>query len=97
MSQGAASISAGGNLAGLASAQLAGEDFLAGLDRQRADTAGQQLNPVPGLASTTAAGLARRITGAQWLLVETGLAAVTGRMLGLLPAARAAAVARPVA
>jgi hypothetical protein len=57
---------AGELLTGIAAAQLAGEDFLAGLDRQRADAAGQQLTPVPGLASTTAAGLARRITPAQW-------------------------------
>jgi hypothetical protein len=28
-------------LVGIASAQLAGEDFLVGLDRQRADAAGQ--------------------------------------------------------
>jgi hypothetical protein len=84
---------AGELLAGLAAAQLAGEDFLTGLDRQRADVAGQQLTPVPGLASTTAAGLARRITPAQWQAVEAGLAAVTGRMLSLLPAERAAALA----
>jgi hypothetical protein len=55
--------------------------------------AGQQITPVPGLASTTAAGLARRITPAQWQAVEHGLAVVTGRMLSLLPAARAAALA----
>ena len=83
---------AGELLAGIAAAQLAGEDFLTGLDRQRADAAGQQITPVPGLASTTAAGLARRITPAQWRAVESGLAAVTGRMLGLLPAPRAAAL-----
>ena len=47
---------AGELLTGLAAAQLAGEDFLTGLDRQRADAAGQQITPVPGLASTTAAG-----------------------------------------
>jgi hypothetical protein len=57
---------AGQLLAGIAAAQLAGEDFLAGLDRQRADVAGQQITPVPGLSSTTAAGLARRVTGEQW-------------------------------
>jgi hypothetical protein len=57
----------------------AGEDFLSGLDRQRAGAAGQQLTPVPGLASATAAGLARRITPAQWQAVESGLAVVTGR------------------
>jgi hypothetical protein len=84
---------AGELLTGLAAAQLAGEDFLAGLDRHRADAAGHQLTPVPGLSSTTAAGVARRITGAQWRAVETGLAAVTGQMMGLLPAARAAALA----
>jgi hypothetical protein len=32
---------------------------------------------VPGLAWTAAAGLARRITGAQWTAVEAGLVAVT--------------------
>ena len=85
---------AGELLAGIAAAQLAGEDFLTGLDRQRADTAGQQVTPVPGLASTTAAGLARRVTPAQWRAVESGLAAVTGRMLGLLPAERAAGAGR---
>jgi hypothetical protein len=52
----------------------------------------QQVTPVPGLASTTVAGLARRITTAQWQAVETGLAAVTGRMLALLPAERAMAL-----
>ena len=83
---------AGELLAGLAAAQLAGEDFLTGLDRQRADAAGQQIMPVPGLASTTAAGLARRVTPAQWQAVETGLAVVTGRLLGMLPAPRAAAL-----
>ena len=84
---------AGELLCGIAAAQLAGEDFLTGLDRQRADAAGQQITPVPGLASTTAAGLARRVTPAQWRAVESGLAAVTGRMLSLLPAGRAAALA----
>jgi hypothetical protein len=51
---------AGQLLVGIAAAQLAGEDFLVGLDRQRADGAGQQQCPVPDLAATTAAGLARR-------------------------------------
>ncbi|HEY5989914.1 MAG TPA: IS1380 family transposase, partial [Streptosporangiaceae bacterium] len=83
---------AGQLLTGLAAAQLAGEDFLVGLDRQRADASGQQITPVPGLASTTAAGLARRITPAQWQAAEAGLAAVTGRMLGMLPAPRVTAL-----
>jgi hypothetical protein len=64
--------SGGQLLVGMAAAQLAGEDFLVGLDRQRADVAGQVLAPVPGLGSTTAAGLARRFTGGQWRAVETG-------------------------
>jgi len=84
---------AGELLTGIAAEQLAGEDFLAGLDRQRADAAGQQITPVPGLASTTAAGLARRLTPVQWQAVESGLAVVTGRMLSLLPVQRAAALA----
>ncbi len=84
---------AGELLTGIAAAQLAGEDFLTGLDRQRADAAGQQVTPVPGLASTTATGLARRVTAAQWQAVEHGVAAVTGRMLSLLPAERAVALA----
>ena len=87
---------AGELLCGIAAAQLAGEDFLTGLDRQRADIAGQQICPVPGLASTTAAGLARRITPAQWEAVERGLAAVTGRMLDLLPERAAALAGGPV-
>lgn len=84
---------AGELLVGMAAAQCAGEDFLVGLDRQRADAAGQQITPVPGLASTTAGGLARRFADDQWAAVETGLAAVTERMLALLPDARAAALA----
>jgi hypothetical protein len=77
-------------LTGIAAAQLAGEDFLTGLDRQRADAAGQQITPVPGLASTTAAGLARRVAPGQWRAVEAGVAVVTGRVLGLVPPERAA-------
>jgi hypothetical protein len=84
---------AGELLTGIASAQLAGEDFLTGLDRQRADEAGQQLTPVPGLSSTTAAGLARRISPAQWQEVEAGVAAVTQKMLDRLPPERAGALA----
>jgi len=79
---------AGELLVGLAAAQLAGEDFLVGLDRQRADVAGQMIVPVPGLASTTAAGLARRITDPQWRAVESGAARVTQRMLARVPIAR---------
>jgi hypothetical protein len=81
-------------LVGLAAAQLAGEDFLVGLDRQRVDVAGQSLAPVPGLCATTAAGLARRLSDTQWAAVETGLGDVHATALATLAArvpARAAA------
>jgi hypothetical protein len=81
---------AGELLVGVAAAQLAGEDFLVGLDRQCADVAGQVIAPVPGLASTTAAGLARRFTDAQWRAVEVGVACATARMIDRLPARRRA-------
>ena len=80
-------------LTGMAAAQLAGEDFLVGLDRLRADEAGQQVTPVPGLAASTATGLARRFTRKHWRGAEMGLAAATSRMLGLLPAERAGELA----
>ena len=80
-------------LAGMAAAQLAGEDFLVGLDRVRADQAGQQVTPVPGLATSTAAGIARRFTQKHWRGTEAGLAAATAGMAGLLPAERAAELA----
>ena len=86
-------------LVGIAAAQLAGEDFLVGLDRQRADEAGQALAVVPGLASTTAAGLARKFTDGQWHAVETGLADVATAALRALAAvapARAAALCETV-
>ncbi|MGH3701953.1 MAG: hypothetical protein ACRDQY_21360 [Pseudonocardiaceae bacterium] len=78
----------GALLVGLAAVQLAGQDHLVGLDRVSADVAGQALVPVAGLGSTTAAGLARRISTEQWAVVQTGMAAVIARMLARLPAAR---------
>jgi hypothetical protein len=83
-------------LVGVAAAQLAGEDFWVGLDRRRADVAGQVISPVPGLPATTAAGLARRVSSDQWRAVETGLAAATARMLRMLPQERAAALSEVV-
>lgn len=75
-------------LLGMATAQLAGQDFLVGLDRVRADEAGRKLVPVPGLATSTACGLARRVRPEQWTALECGIAAVHQRMLDLLPATR---------
>jgi hypothetical protein len=86
-------FSGGQVLTGMAAAQLAGEDFLVGLDRLRADAAGQHLVPVPGLATSTATGIARRLTARHWRGAEAGLAAATARMTGLLPAGRAAELA----
>jgi Transposase DDE domain group 1 len=80
-------------LTGMAAAQLAGEDFLVGLDRLRADEAGQQVTPVPGLATSTATGLARRLTVRHWRGAEAGLARATAKMACLLPAERAAELA----
>ncbi|HTQ88754.1 MAG TPA: IS1380 family transposase [Streptosporangiaceae bacterium] len=80
-------------LAGMAAAQLAGEDFLVGLDRVRADQAGQQITLVPGLATSTATGIARRFTAEHWRGAEAGLAKVTARMVAMLPAERAAELA----
>ena len=92
-------FSGGQLLVGIAAAQLAGEDFLVGLDRQRGDEAGQVLAAVPGLASTTAAGLARKFTDGQWHAVETGLADVAAAALAALAVvgpARAAALCETV-
>ena len=80
-------------LTGMAAAQMAGEDFLVGLDRVRADAAGQQLVPVPGLATSTATGIVRRFTARHWRGAGAGLAAATARMVSLLPAERAAGLA----
>ncbi|HWO60267.1 MAG TPA: IS1380 family transposase [Umezawaea sp.] len=89
-------FTAGQVLVGLACAQLVGEGFLVGLDRYRADAAGQVLAAVPGLSSTTAAGLARRLSDGQWRAVETAVGDVHTAMLALLPAQRATALCEQV-
>jgi hypothetical protein len=89
-------LTGGQLLVGVAAAQLAGEDFLVGLDRRRADRAGQVLAPVVGLSSTTAAGLARRFSDAQWHAVETGIGGIHTAMLAALPPKRAAALCETV-
>jgi Transposase DDE domain group 1 len=89
-------FSGGELLVGMAAAQLAGEDFLVGLDRQRADVAGGVLAPVSGLSSTTAAGLARRFTDGQWRAVETGIGDIHTAMLAALSPRRVAALCETV-
>ena len=80
---------AGQLLVELAGAQLAGEDFLVGLDRRRSDVVGQRCFGQPGIASTTAASLARRLGPAQREGVEAAIAELTRRVMGLLPVGRA--------
>lgn len=81
---------AGEFLVALAQAQMCGHDYLVGLDRVRADEVAAELSAGPIPASTTAATLAQRLSGQQWLSVEDGLAAVARRVLMLLPVGRRA-------
>jgi len=80
--------SAGELLVGMAQSQLLGADALVGLDRQRADVAAAELSAVPVLASTTAAGLARRFGPEQLAGVETAIADLARRSFDLLPVQR---------
>lgn len=94
--QRARGLSGGEFLVGLACAQLAGEDYLVGLDRRRADTAGGLLAPVPTAPSTTAATLAKRFDTSAWHAVEAAVGQITGRVVGHLdPRRRAALLASP--
>src|SRR6266545_945152 len=73
----------------LAESMLVGGDFLCDLDSLRADVAGAALRTIAcPPAPTTAAGPARRFGPAQLRGIERGLAAVTARAVGLLPAPR---------
>lgn len=81
-------LTGGELLVSMASTQLAGQDFLVGLDRRRADTAGQELEPVPTPAATTAAGIAQRFGPRQLAGIETGIGQVNTTLLGLLPLVR---------
>ena len=78
-------LSGGQLLISMASAQLAGEDFLVGLDRRRADVADQLLEPVPTPASTTAAGIAEHFGPEQLVGIETAVAKINTTMVSLLP------------
>lgn len=94
--QRARGLSGGEFLVGLACAQLAGEDYLVGLDRRRADVAGSCLSPVSAAPSTTAATLAKRFDTARWRSVEAGVGRVAVRVLRHLdPRRRAALLAAP--
>ena len=81
-------VSGGQLLAGLAQCQLLGGQNLTGLDQQRLDTAAGRLSALPGLPSTTAAGLARRFGAGQLAGIEAGASGITARAFGLLPPQR---------
>jgi hypothetical protein len=83
-------LSAGGFLVAVAQAQMFGAQFWTGLDRRRADTAGEALSVVATPASTTAVDLAQRFGPAQLAGIEEGIGETICRVLGLLPAARRA-------
>jgi hypothetical protein len=80
--------SAGELLVGMAQSQLLGADALVCLDRQRVDVAAVELSAVPVLASTTAAGLARRFGDQQLAGVETATADLAAVAYAMLPVER---------
>jgi hypothetical protein len=90
--QRARGLSAGEFLIALACAQLAGEDYLVGLDRRRTDAAGEELAPVPTPPSTTAATLAKRFDTPHWHGVEAAVGRVAGRVIGQLSGPRRSAL-----
>lgn len=85
-------LSGGQVLTAMASCQLTGGDYLVSLDRRRADTAGQQLEPVPTPPSTTAAGIARRFGAEQLGGIETAIGQVNTAMVGLVAPVRRSAL-----
>jgi DDE family transposase len=85
-------LSGGQLLTALASAQLTGADFLVRLDERREDVAGQQLEPVPTPASTTAAGIARRFSAEHLRGIETAIGQITNRMVSLVGQVRRSAL-----
>jgi hypothetical protein len=81
-------LSAGEFLLAVAQAQMFGAAFWTGLDRRRADVAGEALSAVATPASTTAVELARRFGPMQCAGVEEGIGEIVCRVLGSLPAVR---------
>ncbi|MEV0129018.1 IS1380 family transposase [Dactylosporangium sp. NPDC050688] len=81
-------LSAGQFLVAVAQAQMFGAQFWTGLDRRRADAAGEALSAVATPASTTAVQLAGRFGPVQVAGIEEGVGELICRVVGLLPAAR---------
>ena len=88
--QRARGLSGGGLLVGLATAQLAGQVTLSGLDRLRCDEAGGLLAGVPFAPSRTAARLAGRFGPAALAGIEATVGVLASRWLARLPAQRRA-------
>jgi hypothetical protein len=84
--QRARGLTGGQLLLGMASAQLAGQDCLAGMDRVRADAGSALLRSAPVAASTTAGALAGRFGPCQLAGIETALKGVYTRWLARAPA-----------
>jgi hypothetical protein len=81
-------LSAGQFLVAVAQAQMFGAEFWTGLDRRRADTAGEALSAVSMPASTTAVELAQRFGPAQLAGIEEGIGEIVCRVVGGLPVVR---------
>jgi hypothetical protein len=79
-------LTGGQLLVGMATAQLVGQDCLAGMDRVRSDPASTLLSEAPVASSTTAGRLAGCFGPARLLGIETGLANIYARWLALVPA-----------
>lgn len=80
-------LTGGQLLMGMATAQLLGQDCLAGLDRVRADAGCALLTEAPVAPSTTAGNLAGRFGPARLAGIETALVRIYTRWLALAPAA----------
>ena len=80
----------------MASAQLAGEDFMVGLDRRREDAAGQLLEPVPTPPSTTWAGNAKRFTSDHLAGLPAAMKMINTGWVARLPVPRRQALLQEV-
>ena len=79
-------LSGGQLLMAMATAQLVGQDCLAGMDRVRADAGSALLIEAPVAPSRTAARLAGRFGPAQLTGIEASLSEVYTRWLAVVPA-----------
>ncbi|MHB1802502.1 MAG: hypothetical protein ACYCU5_12740 [Actinomycetes bacterium] len=79
-------LTAGQLLMGMATAQLAGQDCLAGMDRVRADAGSALLVAAPVAPSRTAGVLAERIGARCSDGIEAALHSIYTRWLGRVPA-----------